>query len=78
VTLPSTESFSGVVMTSAGQPVSGVSVGLGSGQAITAADGSFTVNAPPGVYTLSMGHSPFGGAPQFEVSGASVDLTQAA
>jgi hypothetical protein len=68
--------FSGVVMTSAGQPVSGVSVGLGSGQAITAADGSFTVNAPPGVYTLSMGHSPFGGAPQFEVSGASVDLTQ--
>ena len=76
VTLPSSATFSGVVETSSGQPVSGVAVVLGSNFDRTAADGSFTVSAPPGVYGLGLNHDQGDGLPQFNLNGPSVDLTQ--
>jgi hypothetical protein len=67
--------FSGVVQTSSGQPVPDVAVVLGSNYDYTAADGSFTVSAAPGVYSLGLNHDSGGGLPQFNLNGPSVDLT---
>ena len=75
VTLPSSVTFSGVVQTSLGQPVPDVAVVLGSNYDYTAADGSFTVSAAPGVYSLGLNHNTGGGLPQFNLNGPSIDLT---
>jgi cytoskeletal protein CcmA (bactofilin family) len=76
VTLPSSATFSGVVETSSGQPVPDVAVTLGSNYDYTAADGSFTVSAAPGVYSLGLNHDAGDNLPQFNLNGPSVDLTQ--
>jgi large repetitive protein len=67
--------FSGVITTTAGQPAAGVIVQLGSNQATTGADGSFTVSAAPGQYSMQLNSNGGNGLPEFSISTPPVDLS---
>jgi hypothetical protein len=87
VRLTSTHTFTGTVRDGAGRPLANQQVSLsgaltGAG-AITSDDGSFTVHAAPGLYTLTLSRNPSapslpsgGQAPEtYQLSGPQIDLS---